>query len=96
MSTGIKFNYEAASMAIKDIEVLTDELQATLNKLNNLIGDNIKNPKVWSGDSAANFEKRWSEFAVEFPSFVSTFKTQSHNVQMALDTRLKTENENMI
>lgn len=96
MNTGIKFNYEAANMAVKEIEVLTDELQTTLNKLNNLISENIKNPKIWSGDSAANFDKKWNDFAVEFPSFVSTFRTQRSNVQMALDTRRQTETNNMI
>ncbi len=77
--------YSEIETAISTIETLTTQVENALTKMNELINENIDNPKVWKGErSSKDFLKKWQEFEMNFPRFVSTFRTQSTNVRTTL------------
>ena len=79
-----KLVYSEIETSINTIDQLTDQITKALNTMNELIADNVNNPKVWEGQSASNFMSRWQPFAEEFPEFIRTFKKQSAKVRTVL------------
>lgn len=94
MNTTTNFNYDEAQATVNNIESLADEISKILNSMNNIVEDNINNPTVWKGESAEGFKAKWHAFAESFPTFVSTFKTQSNNVRNAIESYHAWEQQN--
>lgn len=77
--------YSEIETSISTIEALTTQVENALKQMNELINENIDNPKVWRGErSSKEFLKNWQDFEASFPTFVSTFRKQSTNVRTTL------------
>ena len=75
------FNYEKLMDIKSKIDNETEGLQKTLSSFSALISENVRNPRVWQGNSAVNFKSKWDNFAdVNFPKYKEGFNKQSSNI----------------
>ncbi|NMA50871.1 MAG: hypothetical protein GX951_03365 [Mollicutes bacterium] len=74
-------------LAISAARTKMDEQQVELtkifNEMNKLVEENVDNPKVWMGQSATDFKRKWVDFAKDFGPILASFAHQTAIVEKA-------------
>lgn len=78
----IRIEYEYASGKAEEMKTNADNVEKTLNGLADDVDTNI-NASTWSGSSAENFKRVWSNSRDEFGQFIQYMKSIQSKVEAA-------------
>ena len=77
-----KIEYDELELKIKQINELSNKVENILNKMNNLIEENVNSGKgIWDGPDASEYKNEWNVMEENIPNIVSIYRKQAENIE---------------
>ncbi len=75
-------NYTELEQKLIKIKTLTENVQVSLNIMNDVICENINSGVgIWDSPSAKTYRDRWTNLSEDFPKIIEIFTTQEKNLE---------------